>query len=43
MTRETIQEFVTRLDLPDSAREELLALTPATYTGNAAEQARAID
>ena len=29
--------------LPAEARDYLLALTPADYTGNAAEQARALD
>jgi len=43
ITRQLIQEFVAGLELPASARDELLALTPAGYTGNAAAQARAID
>jgi adenylosuccinate lyase len=43
MSREVIQAFVTRLALPQAAREQLLALTPATYTGNAAAQADAIE
>lgn len=42
MSREVIQAFVTNLDLPVEAREELLALTPANYIGNAIDQARAI-
>ena len=42
MTREVIQSFVARLELPPAAREELLALTPERYTGNAATQAKAI-
>ncbi|MCP5122292.1 MAG: adenylosuccinate lyase [Pseudomonadales bacterium] len=42
MTEEVIHEFVSRLDLPEQARKELLALTPAAYIGNAAAQARAI-
>jgi adenylosuccinate lyase len=42
MTRETIRAFVERLELPAEAYEALLALTPAGYTGNAAEQARAL-
>ncbi len=29
-------------DLPEQARSALMALTPATYTGNAASQAGAI-
>ena len=43
MSREAIQAFVTKLDLPEEARRALLELTPATYIGNAAAQARAID
>ena len=35
-----VRAFVETLDLPDAARRELLALTPATYVGNAARQAR---
>ncbi len=36
------QRVVTRLALPDDAKQRLLALTPAGYTGNAAAQASAI-
>ena len=43
MTRETIQAFVATLDMPAEAVDALLALTPGSYTGNAADQARAID
>ncbi len=39
MNRETIQAFVQNLDMPQSARDELLALTPASYIGNATTQA----
>ncbi len=42
MDRAAIRDFVATLDLPDRAREELLALTPAGYIGNADAQARAI-
>ena len=42
MSAEVIQAFVARLDLPDAAREELLALTPASYIGNAVAQAQAL-
>jgi adenylosuccinate lyase len=42
MSREVIQAFVAGLDIPEQAREELLALSPATYTGNAESQAGAI-
>jgi adenylosuccinate lyase len=40
ITRETLQVFIRSLDIPLEAREQLLALTPADYTGNAAEMAR---
>jgi adenylosuccinate lyase len=42
MTRESIQAFIQSLDIPDDARQRLLALTPHTYTGNAEHQAKAI-
>lgn len=38
----TLQAFIKSLDIPESARDELLALTPRTYIGNATEQALAI-
>ena len=38
--REAIREFVKGLDLPADAKERLLAMTPASYIGNAAHQAR---
>ncbi|MFT5481694.1 MAG: adenylosuccinate lyase [Halieaceae bacterium] len=34
-----IQQFIGTLDIPETARTELLALTPSNYTGNAAKQA----
>jgi adenylosuccinate lyase len=40
ITRDTLREFIAGLDIPEQARAELLALTPATYTGNAADMAR---
>ena len=40
ITREVLQGFVAGLAIPQQAKEELLALTPATYTGNAAAQVR---
>jgi adenylosuccinate lyase len=42
MNQETIQAFVATLDIPESARQELMALTPADYIGNATAQARKI-
>lgn len=38
----SVQEFVQNLAIPETAKQELLQLTPRTYLGNAAEQARAI-
>ncbi len=43
ITEATLQEFISGLDLPDAARDALLALTPAAYTGNAQQQARKLD
>jgi adenylosuccinate lyase len=43
MSREVIQAFVETLDIPEQARAELLAMTPANYIGNAVSQARAIE
>ena len=42
MNKETIQNFVSTLDIPETAKAELLALTPSTYIGNAAIQAKQI-
>ena len=33
MTEETIQEFIKDLDVKDSVKEELMAITPLNYTG----------
>jgi len=38
----TIEAFVDTLEMPEDAKTELKKLTPATYIGNAAEQAKAI-
>ena len=43
MSRETIQNFVEGLDIPQAAKQGLLDLTPASYIGNAAAQAKAIN
>ncbi|MFO1372556.1 MAG: adenylosuccinate lyase [Candidatus Competibacteraceae bacterium] len=40
VNRETLRAFIANLTIPDEAKQRLLALTPATYTGNAAAQAR---
>ncbi len=37
---QALREFVDGLAIPEEAREQLLRLTPARYTGNAAEQAK---
>jgi adenylosuccinate lyase len=42
ITRETLCVFIESLDLPGPDRQRLLELTPATYTGLAAELARDI-
>jgi len=38
--REAIRDFVQGLALPQDAKERLLAMTPASYIGNATEQAK---
>lgn len=40
ITRDILQEFITGLEIPEDAKIALLALTPATYIGNAAQMAR---
>ena len=40
--RETLHAFIADLAIPDEAKQRLLALTPASYTGNAAAQARKV-
>ncbi len=42
MTRESLQAFINGLALPREAKAQLLEMSPASYTGNAAAQARAI-
>ncbi|MFV1871872.1 MAG: adenylosuccinate lyase [Oleiphilus sp.] len=42
MNKETIQAFVSSLEIPDAAKAELMALTPSTYIGNAVQQAKQI-
>jgi adenylosuccinate lyase len=42
MTRDSLHAFIDTLALPDDARHRLKALTPATYTGLAAELARRV-
>ena len=40
ITREAIQAFIGTLEIPEQERARLLAMTPASYTGRAAELAR---
>lgn len=42
ITREAMLEFVEQLDIPAEAKEGLKAMTPASYIGNAADQAQAV-
>lgn len=42
ITPQALQSFVEALDIPAEAKSELKALTPASYIGNAAAQARRI-
>lgn len=39
---EIIREFVEQLDIPDTAKQQLIEMTPSSYTGNAANQAKDI-
>jgi adenylosuccinate lyase len=40
--REAIRAFVQELALPEADKQRLLAMTPASYTGNAADQAKVL-
>jgi adenylosuccinate lyase len=40
--KDALREFINGLKLPAGDKKRLLALTPAAYTGNAAEQAREV-
>ena len=42
ITRESLQQFIGQLAIPDAERQRLLALAPWTYTGKAVELARRI-
>ncbi len=42
ITRESLQQFINGLALPDDAKQRLLALTPATYIGLASALAKTI-
>jgi adenylosuccinate lyase len=43
ITREAITEFIRTLEIPVAERERLLAMTPGSYTGNAAQLAQRIE
>jgi len=38
----SLHAFVQGLDIPDTAKQRLMRLTPETYTGNASDQARGV-
>ena len=42
ITPAALLEFVDGLEIPETAKQELKALTPGRYTGNAADQARRV-
>jgi adenylosuccinate lyase len=42
ISAESLQAFIAGLDIPETARQELATLTPATYLGNAVALAKAI-
>ena len=42
MTRELMQGFISGLEIPEEEKQRLLAMTPGSYTGKAAELARRI-
>jgi adenylosuccinate lyase len=42
VNQQIMQEFVSRLDIPDEAKQLLMQMTPASYIGNAAQQAKNI-
>ena len=42
ITRETLAKFILDLGIPDEAKQRLLAMTPASYTGKGAELAKRI-
>jgi len=40
ITQQAFQEFIQTLEIPEDARDKLLALTPMNYIGNAVEQTK---
>lgn len=43
VNKQIMQDFVESLELPEEAKQNLKAMTPASYIGNAAQQAQAIE
>lgn len=43
ITQEKMQQFIETLDIPEAAKESLRQLTPASYIGNAVDQAKKIN
>jgi adenylosuccinate lyase len=42
INQQVIQSFVESLEIPEEAKQQLLALTPETYIGNAIDQTKSI-
>ena len=42
ITQDAMGEFIASLELPQAVKDELNAMTPAAYIGNAAAQAKAV-
>ena len=42
MTRELMQGFIAKLEIPETEKARLLAMTPGSYIGKAAELARRV-
>ncbi|MFZ3218977.1 MAG: adenylosuccinate lyase [Rhodoferax sp.] len=42
MTRELMQGFIAKLEIPEEDKQRLLAMTPGSYTGKAAELAKRV-
>jgi len=43
ITAADLRDFINGLDVPEEVRRDLLALTPARYTGNAGQMAKSLD
>jgi len=42
VTEADFKEFITKLDIPQQAKDQLISLTPMSYIGNAIEQTKAL-